>query len=326
MKRLFLIAVVIVLVFVLSVPLLFISYMGSETNSESTEVFQEEKQHTDESEATVISDLVKGFGGKLQFVSLLAPNEILEKNMREYYGDYVSPELIEKWINDPLNAPGRLTSSPWPDRIEILSIVKLSESEYEVRGEIIEITSTEKESGEFANKRPITLIVKKLNNRWLIDEVNLGEYEKTNFTIYKNMEYGFEFSLPKSWENYQIINGEWEGLAIGSDGNEKVVQSGPIISLRHPEWASDSPRQDIPIMIFTLSQWTALQQQEFHIGAAPIGPKELGRNSKYVFALPARYNFAFPKGYEEVEDILEGNPLVPIEGYCNRSRRFDGDE
>ena len=42
-----------------------------------------------------------------------------------------------------------------------------------------------------------------------------------------------------------------------------------------------------------------------------MGPKELGRNSKYVFALPARYNFAFPTGFEEVEDILAGNPLQP---------------
>ncbi len=230
MKRIKLIILILVLALVLSVPLLFITYMGIETNSKSTEVFQEEKQQTNQPEEKAISDLVKGFGSKLQFVSLLAPKEILEKNMREYYGDYVSPELIGKWVKDPLNAPGRLTSSPWPDRIEILSIVKLSESKYEVKGEIIEITSTEQKSGEFANKRPITLIVKRLNNKWLIDEVSLGDYEKTNLTIYKNTGYGFEFSLPKSWENYQIINGEWKGLAIGSDSNEKVVQSGPIIS------------------------------------------------------------------------------------------------
>lgn len=62
-------------------------------------------------------------------------------------------------------------------------------------------------------------------------------------------------------------------------------------------------------MIFTLEQWNALLEGKFHIGAAPIGPTELGRNSKYVFALPARYNFAFPEGYEEVEEIIKKNPL-----------------
>ena len=36
-----------------------------------------------------------------------------------------------------------------------------------------------------------------------------------------------------------------------------------------------------------------------------MNPIELGRNSDYVFALPARYNYAFPEGYEEVDDIIE---------------------
>jgi hypothetical protein len=52
-----------------------------------------------------------------------------------------------------------------------------------------------------------------------------------------------------------------------------------------------------------------LEQDKLHIGAAPINPKELGRNSKYVLALPARYNFAFPTGFEEVDKIIEQNPL-----------------
>jgi hypothetical protein len=86
-----------------------------------------------------------------------------------------------------------------------------------------------------------------------------------------------------------------------------------MISIRHPEWTAENPRQDIPIMIFTTAQWNSLQQGKFHIGAAPIGPSELGRNAKYVFALPARYNYAFPTGYEEVESILKSDPLQPIE-------------
>jgi hypothetical protein len=62
-------------------------------------------------------------------------------------------------------------------------------------------------------------------------------------------------------------------------------------------------------MVFTLAQWDSLQQGKFHIGAAPINPSELGRNTKYLFALPARYNYAFLVGFEEVAKILEGNPL-----------------
>lgn len=124
--------------------------------------------------------------------------------------------------------------------------------------------------------------------------------------IYTNTQYGFSFSLPDSWESYSLITSEWEGNPIGSDA---VTEQGPIISIRNPKWTQENPYQDIPIMVFTFSQWDLLQQEKFHIGAAPIGPTELGRNTRYVFALPARYNYTFPTGWEEVEKILEGNPL-----------------
>jgi len=133
---------------------------------------------TDENSANIekVANLVKNFGSKLQLVSLLAPEDILKKSMEENYGSLVSEALIEKWIKDPLNAPGRLTSSPWPDRIEIISIVKLSKDTYEVKGEIIEVTSQEKGTAKAAAKRPIKLIVKN-ENRWLIEDVNLSAYK-----------------------------------------------------------------------------------------------------------------------------------------------------
>jgi len=122
---------------------------------------------------------------------------------------------------------------------------------------------------------------------------------------YRNAQYGFGVSLPISWQGYSTVVNEWKGTTSGGPKGEIIIEKGPIISVRHPGWTVQVPRQDIPIMIFTLSQWSALQADKFHIGAAPIGPSELGRNSKYVFALPARYNFAFPVGYEEVDQILQ---------------------
>lgn len=129
--------------------------------------------------------------------------------------------------------------------------------------------------------------------------------------IYENKDYGFKFTLPASWKNYKIINGTWEGRS--AEGEPEKLETGPVISIRHPLWTAENPRQDIPIMVLTIKQWEALQKGEFHIGAAPVGPTELGRNSKYVFALPARYNYAFPEGFEEVEKILQNKPLEPIE-------------
>jgi len=143
--------------------------------------------------------------------------------------------------------------------------------------------------------------------------IRVMEQRQAGPVVYKNTRYGFSFSLPESWKGYTIVNSEWEGLSLERGKSGKVVERGPIISIRHPEWTAKNPRQDIPIMIFTHGQWNSLQKGKFSVAAAPVGPTEIDRNSSYVFALPPRYNYAFPTGYEEVEKILEGNPLVPFE-------------
>lgn len=125
---------------------------------------------------------------------------------------------------------------------------------------------------------------------------------------YVDSVYGFTIDLPMSWQGYTIVTDEWQGLSISEQQNE-IAATGPILSIRHPQWTSETPRQDIPIMIFSYPQWEALAKDHFHIGAAPMNPSELARNADYVFALPARYNFAFPLGYEEVEEILAGQPI-----------------
>ncbi|MGE5370705.1 MAG: hypothetical protein ACM3QZ_01840 [Solirubrobacterales bacterium] len=132
--------------------------------------------------------------------------------------------------------------------------------------------------------------------------------------VYANDQYGFDLTLPLSWKGYRVLTEKWEGQAIGGPQAGKTVASGPKIVVRHPEWTAEKPRQDIPIMVITKAQWDDLLAEEFHIGAAPIGPNPLDRNSKYVFALPARYNFAFPTGYEEVEKILNNHALVARPG------------
>ncbi len=129
-----------------------------------------------------------------------------------------------------------------------------------------------------------------------------------NSITYSNTHYGFTFTLPLSWTGYKEVVSRWEGLSVATGA---VIETGQQISIRHPLWTSAKKRQDIPIMIFMISQWNDLIAEKFHIGAAPIPPSELGRNAAYVFALPARYNYAFSTGYREVEQILQGNPLHP---------------
>jgi hypothetical protein len=129
-----------------------------------------------EAEENEIVKFVQEFGGQLKMVSLLAPEDILKETMNEYYGSFVSAELIEKWIKDPVTAPGRLTSSPWPGRIDVLSVEKIAEDEYLVKGNIVEFTSVEMEEGGIAAKREITLNIKKINDKWMIVDAELGDY------------------------------------------------------------------------------------------------------------------------------------------------------
>jgi len=274
--------------------------------------FQSNLNKKNQAEAVEVKSAVEGFGNVLKNVPLLASKEIVDQSIRDSYGAFVSPDLLSLWIDDPSKAPGRLTSSPWPERIEVTSVNKIN-SYYQVIGNVVEITSQEVVAGGNAGLYPITIKVEKINNEWLI--TNFEGYPKTQSSDsieYQNTQYGFSFLLPKTWEGYTIVLDKWQGYTFSDSQGDVVTEQGPLISVRHPQWTSQNPRQDIPIMVFTLSQWDSLLQDKFHIGAAPINPSRLGSNANYVFALPARYNFAFLPGYEEVDSILQNNPLQAL--------------
>ena len=305
MKKVFLVLIV----GSLSISLFGCRNVENEVPPEIVEQTNNEVPTIVDNEKIEIKRLIEEFGSKLKNVSLLSPTDILENSIKENYGDYLSQTLLNEWLEDPSIALGRLTSSPWPDRIEIISIVKVSESSYIVEGEVIEITSVEKENNGVAAKRPIILVVNKYKENWLIDSIDIEQDYDNGSIVYTNEEFGFNFTLPLSWKDYSIVLDKWEGRALGTSADSKVTEDGEIIIIRHPLWTSEKQYQDIPIMIFNYEQWELINKEELSVGAAPIGPKELGRNSNYIFALPARYNFAFPIGYEEIESILESNPL-----------------
>ena len=121
--------------------------------------------------------LVEDFGRTLKNVSLLAPRDSVIQAINENYSPYVTDELMQSWIANPRRAPGRTTSSPWSERIEINNVERLSENEYLLKDRIVEVTSTEAESGGAAAFRPIELSVIKIGNNWLIDGITVGNYE-----------------------------------------------------------------------------------------------------------------------------------------------------
>lgn len=294
MKKLYLIFLIIILSFTL------FGCSKSQVQSPPAQSGEQEKQ--------TVEMAVNDFGQKLQMVSLLAPADQVRQSMQDNYASLVTPSLLAQWQNAPQDVPGRKVSSPWPDRIGILSTEK-ADSKYMVKGEIIYVTSVEKANGGASSRQSIDLQLGKYDNNWLIESVALGPQIKEGTILYQNTDYGFNFTLPAGWKGYTIVKEEWTGLAVGGTSSGKVIATGPKLYIRHPQWTTQNPRQDIPIMVFTPEQWNLLQKEQMSVGAAPIAPKELGQNVKYVFALPARYNYAFPIGYEEVEQILSDNPL-----------------
>lgn len=124
---------------------------------------------TDE-DKTKIKEVVTLFGSRLKNVSLTQDEELLKEAIRAEYGELVSPLLLERFLEDPTHAPGRLTSSPWPERIEILDMYR-SGDYYDVSGEIIFWTSEEATEGDGdAGKEPLFLTLVNVDGKWLIAE------------------------------------------------------------------------------------------------------------------------------------------------------------
>jgi len=122
----------------------------------------------DAGEEVEVRDLVENFGKRLQMVSLLAPNAA--QDLQKQYSEFVSPTLLETWMNDVSKAPGRMVSSPWPDRIEITTLEREAPDRYTIYGFVVEVTSTEITNGEAANKIPVHIVAKRDQGHWLITE------------------------------------------------------------------------------------------------------------------------------------------------------------
>jgi hypothetical protein len=122
--------------------------------------------------------------------------------------------------------------------------------------------------------------------------------------MYVNREYGFRFFLPSDWAGYSIRT-----QILGAYRGNRPEFKFPVITIRDPRWTADTPRQDIPVMVFTRPQWKLVSDGKVTVNSAPVGPAEVGRNKRYVFALPPRYENIDLPGVEEVRLIMRGKPL-----------------
>jgi bla regulator protein BlaR1 len=119
-----------------------------------------------------VRNTVISFGGTLRSVSLLAPSEVLTQEMEEQYGPYVAPELLAQWEQDPTKAPGRLTSSPFPQGFYIASITKQADGTYRVDAAVQEVTSIE--TSAIVDKYGVTLVLQKMGDSWKVISFEKG--------------------------------------------------------------------------------------------------------------------------------------------------------
>ena len=115
-----------------------------------------------------VRQVVTDFGKQLRSVSVLAPPTDVASGMRKAYGPFVTPELLAKWQRAPSNAPGKRTSSPSPERIDIESAAPKGRDEYSVVGKVILLTEQERRNGGVFQANPVRMTLVRRQGQWLI--------------------------------------------------------------------------------------------------------------------------------------------------------------
>lgn len=154
--------------------LIALSYWYTKNTNESSPL----SPTVSNSAETEVRKLVTAFGTKLQMVSLVAPTDARRATMMEHYSPYISPELIEAWAKDNAAALGRSTSSPWPERIDIVEVRRTGD-QFVVEGNIIEVMNEEAGTGKaVVAVLPVTLMLEERSGAWLIVGAMKGTYSE----------------------------------------------------------------------------------------------------------------------------------------------------
>lgn len=119
------------------------------------------------SETEQVKSLVTEFGTHLKNVPLTAQKELLVPVIKKEYAPFVSQTLLERFEEDPAHAPGRQTSSPWPDRLEVQEVQQRG-NYYEVVAQVVNMTSVEVKKGGDAGRDTVYLTVAFIDGTWKI--------------------------------------------------------------------------------------------------------------------------------------------------------------
>jgi hypothetical protein len=141
---------------------------------------------------------------------------------------------------------------------------------------------------------------------------NLSTHPDDAPVVFNNPKFELRFLLPSNWRGYSVLMEQWDNKNYEASADKwRISEHGPIITLRHPNWRLDDPRQDIPILVFTRGQWSALNQGKLWPSKYAGGVfDELSHSRTYVFAISSRYNWDELKGSMEAACVVERNRAI----------------
>ena len=110
-----------------------------------------------------VANVVTDFGIAMQMVPTDSSQKLAAQAMWNDYHNLVAPQLLASWMNDPAAAPGRSSSSSWPDHIAIAAIQGSGPLSYTVTGNVVIATG-----GGIAGEYAVTTTVAVVNGNWMI--------------------------------------------------------------------------------------------------------------------------------------------------------------
>jgi hypothetical protein len=126
---------------------------------------------------------------------------------------------------------------------------------------------------------------------------------------YHSEQYGLTLFLPADWKGCSVTIEQLQDETYSpAEDRQIVVGHTPMITLRHPQWQSGSPYQDIRILVFSRAQWDALHRGRLWPSLFAGGiMDELWHSNRFVFAIWSRYNWSELTGGRKVAAILDQN-------------------
>lgn len=120
------------------------------------------------SDVAAVRAIITTLGQRMQYVYLTAKHDVFVGELNQQYGQFVAPGTLSEWQQGYLPAPGRRASSPWPARIDIVSVTPSGSLSYVVTGKVVEVTSKELSSGGAAAIYPVSFKLSKQAGKWYI--------------------------------------------------------------------------------------------------------------------------------------------------------------